>query len=287
MPITDYTYNLPGGKIGVLLFHGLGGTPTEVRFVANGLARAGYTVHCPQLAGHGGDCDDLKASRWQDWYESAEEGLIALDKECDTVVIGGLSTGALLALMLAARHPKRVKGLTLFAPTLWLNGWSVPWAMRLFRLVKHRYFANLFTFQDLEPFGIKDERIREFVYASMSGDDTSAGVANWPGTAVLEHQRLAHAVKAHVPYISQPAFIVHPREDDLAHLNNSWYLQRNLKGLVQMSVLDDSYHMVTVDRQRHTVVEQTTDFISRLAGAEEPGRTANVTRLSDRGAVSA
>ena len=287
MSITDYTYKIPGGNVGVLLFHGLGGTPAEVRFVANGLSRTGYTVHCPQLAGHGGGVDDLKASRWQDWYASGEDGLRELHKSCDTIVTGGLSTGALLGLMLAARHPDKIKGLTLFAPTLWLNGWSIPWYARLFNLVTRRYLADLITFPDLEPYGIKDPRIREFIYSSISGEDTSVGVPNWPGTAVLEHRRLVHAVKSYIPHIDQPAFIVHPREDDLAHLNNSWYLQRNLKGRVEMSVLDDSYHMVTVDRQRHTVVEQTQSFIERLPDVEIQDKRAGVTRLQPREAIIA
>ena len=34
-----------GGPAGVLLVHGLTGTPTEMRFVARGLHNAGFTVH--------------------------------------------------------------------------------------------------------------------------------------------------------------------------------------------------------------------------------------------------
>ena len=41
------------------------------------------------------------------------------------------------------------------------------------------------------------------------------------------------------------------------------YLQSYLSGLVETVVLDDSYHVVTLDRQRHIVVERTLDFISR------------------------
>jgi carboxylesterase len=35
----------------VLLIHGLTGTPTELRQVAMGLAKAGHTVYVPTLAG--------------------------------------------------------------------------------------------------------------------------------------------------------------------------------------------------------------------------------------------
>src|ERR1700748_2360581 len=86
----DTTYRIAGGKVGVLLIHGLCGTPAEMRFVASGLARAGYTVHCPTLAGHGGSRQDIVGTTWQDWYASAEKGLDALRPECDTVIVGGL-----------------------------------------------------------------------------------------------------------------------------------------------------------------------------------------------------
>src|SRR5262249_61296694 len=62
-----------GGPQGFLLIHGLGGTPVEMRYIARGLARAGHTVHVPQLAGHCGTVEELKATTWQHWYESVEQ----------------------------------------------------------------------------------------------------------------------------------------------------------------------------------------------------------------------
>ena len=122
----DTTVRFPGGKTGILLLHGLRGTPAEVRFVAMGLARAGYTVHTPQLAGHGAE----NSGRWQDWYMSAREALIEIRKECDTVIVGGLCMGAILGLHLAARNPGKVQGVSLFSPTLWINGWASSWSAR-------------------------------------------------------------------------------------------------------------------------------------------------------------
>ena len=40
-----------GGKTGFLLIHGLSGTPVELRYIANGLMRAGHTVYCPSSPG--------------------------------------------------------------------------------------------------------------------------------------------------------------------------------------------------------------------------------------------
>jgi carboxylesterase len=261
----DYTYYIAGGRVGVLLIHGLAGTPTEMRYVANGMARAGCTVLCPQLAGHCGSADDIKATTWQDWYASAERALFQLRKDCDTVIVGGLSTGAVLALLLAARHPKHVHGTALFAPTFWLNGWLIPWYVRFFRAIQHKWAANLISFPDLEPHGIKDDRIRDVIRnALFSGDSTGAGLPATPGGGVLEHRRLVNVVKRELENIHQPALIVHPREDDYADLSNAWYLQRNLRGMVDMVVLDDSYHIVTIDRQRQVTVDRTTAFVENV-----------------------
>lgn len=262
----DYSYRLPGDRIGVLLLHGLCGTPAEVRYVANGMARAGYTVHCPQLAGHCGTEADIKDSTWQDWYRSAEAALEEMRETCDVVIAGGLSTGALLALMLAARHPDKVQGTALYAPTLWLNGWLIPWYARLFRLCVHKPVANLIPFPDKHPHGIKDKRIREFIYKALnSGDSSIAGLPTTPGGAVLEHRWLAQEVRRTLGQISQPALIMHPREDDYADLSNAWHIQRSLKGNVEMVVLEDSYHIITVDRQRDLVVERTGAFVKAVA----------------------
>jgi carboxylesterase len=57
---------------------------------------------------------------------------------------------------------------------------------------------------------------------------------------------------------------VHPRHDDRASLRNLNYLQSNLKGLVHTLVLDDSYHVVTFDRQRQLVLDRTLALVPLL-----------------------
>ena len=86
-----------------------------------------------------------------------------------------------------------------------------------------------------------------------------------PGGAVLERRRLAKEVMKELGSIAQPVLILHAREDDYAGLDNAAYLQSKLAGPEDIVVLEDSYHMVTVDRQRHVVLDRTTSFISRIA----------------------
>jgi carboxylesterase len=264
----DYSEAYRGGSTGFLLIHGLGGTPTELRFVGIGLSRAGYTVHCPQLAGHCGTFEELRATGWQDWYQSVLEAHDRLRQTCDRIIVGGLSMGAILALHLAAERPDDVHGTALFAPTLKLDGWGVPWYSIFFNLVRTRRGADLVRFSEREPYGIKDPRIRKLVTAAInSGDSSKAGQFTNPGSVMLEMRWLVAVVKEELARIRQPTLIIHPRDDDRAGLGNAAYLQRALGGLVETCVLDDSYHVITVDRQRDLVVQRTAAFADCLRGS--------------------
>jgi carboxylesterase len=269
--VTDESIRLDGGPTGFLLIHGLGGTPMEMRFVAQGLARAGHTVHVPQLAGHCGSAEELKATTWQHWYESVEIEHNRLRETCDSVVVGGLSMGAVLALHHAAQHPNDVSALALYAPSLWLDGWGVPWYSHLFKTITQKWLANAFRFAEREPWGVKDPRIRAIVEQAInSGDSSRAGIAALPGSVMLELRWLVKQVRREVGLVRQPVLIVHPRDDDRASLRNLEYLQTNLRGPIEAVVLDDSYHIVTIDRQRQLVVERTLEFLSQVDWRSRP-----------------
>jgi len=207
--VADESIRFVGGPTGFLLIHGLGGTPMEMRFVAQGLARAGHTVHVPQLAGHCGSAEELKATTWLHWYESVETEHDRLRKTCDRIVVGGLSMGAVLALHHAAQHPNDVAALALYSPTLWLDGWGVPWYSHLFKTITQKWLANAFRFAEREPWGVKDPRIRAIVEQAInSGDSSRAGIAALPGSLMLELRWLVKRVKRNIGQVQQPALIV-------------------------------------------------------------------------------
>jgi carboxylesterase len=273
--LQDRSLFLPGGRVGVLLVHGLGGTPTELRFIAQWLARAGHTVSCIQLAGHCGTPEELRRSTWNEWYESVEDGCEKLREQCDVIVAGGLSMGGILALLLAQRQPKGVQGLLLYAPTLRLDGWSMPWYSRLLPYVRPTAFTPGLDLPEHEPYGLKDERVRSLVVSTMLGGDSGqAGIFSTPLRSFANFNELVATVKPDLDKVRQPALIVHPRDDDMASLRNAQYLQANLGGLVDTVILDNSYHMVTLDQQRHIVAERSADFVGRVAAAAESAREA-------------
>jgi carboxylesterase len=263
--IADKRIRVAGGRTGFLLIHGLGGTPIEMRYIAQRLAAAGFTVHVPQLAGHCGSVDDLRGTGWIDWYETVEAEHRLIRERCDAVVVGGLSMGAILALHHAAQHPQDVSALVLYAPSLWLDGWGIPWYSRLFSLITQKWLADYIPFAERDPWGIKDLRMRALVeQAISSGDSSQAGIAALPGSLMLEMRWLVREVKREIGKVRQPALIVHPRADDRASLRNLHYLQSNLGGLTHTVVLDDSYHVITLDRQRQLVLDRTLEFVSQL-----------------------
>ena len=215
---------------------------------------------------HSGSVEALQASSWHDWYVSAEIALDDSRRRCDTVVVGGLSMGAVLALMLAARRKSDVPGCALYAPTLRLDGWGVPWHARLFGLVHQKWLANWFDFAEREPYGIKDPRVRALVSAAIeSGDSAKAGMFMVPGGSMLELRHLVNAVRRRAHEVTQPVLLVHPRQDDRADLVDAFWLQRHLGGRVDAVVLDDSYHVVTMDRQRDIVAERTVALAQSLS----------------------
>ena len=254
---------LGSGEVAVVLIHGLTGTPTEFRRVATGLAKAGCTVYVPTLAGHCGNNADLQATGWRDWYESARKTFIGVRRKHEHVFVGGLSMGAVLSMYLAAEHPGQIEGLLLYSTTLRYDGWNMPKVAVLTPLLMAIPFGvHLCRFNEKSPFGIKDERLRALVERQMkAGESSSAGLLSMSGVSVRELHRLVAAVKKRMPQITTQTLVLHSREDDITSRWNADYVERKLGGPVVKILLDDCYHMITVDLQYRRVVELSADFI--------------------------
>lgn len=278
MTTTDASFWLNGGRDGVLLIHGLTGTPTEMRFVGKRLASAGYTVYGMQLAGHCGTESDLLGTGWRDWYDSVEAAYHRLTERCDRIFVGGLSMGALLALHLAANLQRRtLAGLALYSTTIWYDGWNTNRFRFLLPLVLRLPFGQRYSFWEEPPYGIKDERLRQVVVARMlNGDSAGGGLPVVRGQSISELHRLIRRVKRELHAVDTPALILHASEDDMTSVrSNADLLERTLAGPVRKVLLDDCYHMITVDRQRQQVADHTIDFFGAAAALRPDALSGN------------
>lgn len=270
MDYAEGTEVLDGGRVGFLLIHGIGGSPAQLKFLADGLYRAGHTVVCPLMSGHASTPAEFELSRWTEWFVSADLALERMQRDCDVIIVGGVSTGAIVALRLAATRKELIKGCAVYAPMFWPNGWAIPRAFRLFKLVRQKWLANLFTFADKAPYGIKDERLRKIMLDRLTADGRSiSDVVRRKGGTLLEFRWLASDVTARLGDITQPVLAIHTRDDDQSDMASTLLLQSRLGGRVETMVLDDSYHMVVLDRQRQLVMDRTVVFAEKLVAELE------------------
>ncbi|HET7932407.1 MAG TPA: alpha/beta fold hydrolase [Rhodanobacteraceae bacterium] len=266
---------LRGGRAGVLLVHGLAGTPADLRFVGKGLNRAGFTVYGLQLAGHGGSPADLVKTGWRDWMQSVREGAGRLRREVDHVFVAGLSMGAVLALRLAMERPQWVDGLGLYGSTFMLDGWSVPRSAR--RSLALPLLCGLGLFRQRAwtgsfPYGIKDERVRRQIVGTPQDGHPVAGFTT-PWQALGEFHKLARKVRPHLADVRTPCLIMHAADDDIASVRNARLIERRVTGPTETVLLNDSYHLITEDCERDKVIARSADFFTRVLAAM-PLRTA-------------
>jgi len=111
---------------GVLLVHGFGATPREMRPLADHLLRERFTVFGVRLPGHGTSPEDLAEQHAEDWLAATERGYQLLLQHQQRISAVGLSTGCLLLLQLSLQY--RLDKLVLLSPYLELKHPLAPLA---------------------------------------------------------------------------------------------------------------------------------------------------------------
>ena len=266
------------GRCSVMLLHGLTGTPTELGYLAHWLRwRARYHVSCPRLVNHGQPLGVLARTTWSQLYASAKEAFLEARKAARAerlpLVIGGLSLGANLSLMLAAEFPDDVAGVACLVTTLFYDGWSVPWYQRLIPLVDYTPLKYFTYFREAEPFGLKDGALRARVaarYGSMkvhdSGSAAKSGYAHFPVRLFCEMRHIIRQCKEKLPDVVSPVLVVQAENDDLTSPRNAQFiLERVASERRELLLLKDSYHLVSADLERSRVADCLQGFCASLA----------------------
>ena len=251
----------------LVLFHGLASSPKEFGFLTHPMRRHGVRLVAPEVPGYSaGQLAD--GATWQDWVAAAGRCLDALEAESpEPYVLGGLCTGAMLALAVAAQRPRPgLRGFALLSPLFAYNGWALPWWYALRPIAYATGTARFFSMREREPYGLRNERMRQLIRQQMAAGETSlVGPASVSLTVVRESERLSAHVRTLLPELAYPVQVQHAREDEICRLSSvRRELERVPTGLLSLHVAENSYHMITADNDRHLVADRLSAFMQGL-----------------------
>ena len=251
----------------LILLHGLASTPAEFALLVHPLRRLGIPLVTPEIEGytHGSVRDGVS---WDDWVRAATARIAQeIAASPGPFVLGGLCSGALLAAAVAARGKfQRLRGIALLSPLVAYDGWGLPWWYRLRVLAYALALERRFAMQERPPYGLKNERMRQIVRQQMLTQQASlAGPSQVSLAVVRESERLSrHAVRA-LETIHCPVLALHARRDEICRLASVQTVLRRLPPeRVRLIVLEDSYHLITADNDRHALARDLAQFASTL-----------------------
>lgn len=127
----------------LLYLHGFSASPMEGDPVMQTISKEfGMNLYAPRLFAHGlQNTEPMLEFESGPYWQSAVQSLMKAREFGDSVIIMGTSTGATLALMLAAAFPDQVQGLILYSPNIDLHDprsflLTAPWGLQIARAVK-------------------------------------------------------------------------------------------------------------------------------------------------------
>jgi carboxylesterase len=257
------TLNLPGGRHGVLLFHGLSSTPLELQFLARGLHRAGYTVRIAVIDGYSHGLPTSGPNGHAHWAHAAVAEFDRMRAQCDSLAVGGLCIGALLSLHVAAERSAGVSHVLALSTTLRYDGWAAPWTRWMLPLARVLPWAGRIAVKEREPYGLKDERLRAWIAGQMKesgGSDAGASVLRVGD--LVEAQNLMRRVRKGLRRITAPTLLIHAKDDDCASPRSADDVASGVSSTrVHRVILYESYHMISIDKEKARVLAEMKEFL--------------------------
>lgn len=253
----------------ILLFHGLLSSPQEFGLIAHSIRSRGLWHQAVTIPGYTLANDDANAD-WRLWRTSASEAISAIVPGDEKVVLGGLCMGGILAAALAIQAPARIAGLVLMSPSFDFDGWGLSPVRHLRHLGYWTGLDRFFSVTERAPYGVKNMRIREWIARELQERaQSAAGPARVPLRALREAERMLTEVRARLHELTCPVLMIHARDDEITSINSVQALFDALpQADKELAVLENSYHMITIDNDRQEVVALLDRFVRRLsAGA--------------------
>jgi carboxylesterase len=232
--------------VGVLLSHGFTGSPKSMRPFGEHLAAAGYGVAVPRLPGHGTSWQEMNKTGWPDWYAVLDNELERLRKEHDQVFVVGLSMGGCLVLRLAEEHGAQISGLVLIKPSVRTDDKRLVLLPVLCRLLP--------SFPGISN-DIKKPGVDEGAYDRM------------PLRALQSLSQLWKLTCEDLPKVTQPVLMFRSTVDHVVEPSSGRTVLSSISSRdVTETLLEDSYHVATLDNDAQRIFADAEAFIGRLSG---------------------
>jgi len=233
----------PAGKTGCLLIHGITASPQQFREMGEHLAGQGITALGVRLKGHGTAIDDLHSCTYQDWVDSAEEGLARLKEHCSSVFCAGLSMGGVITMRLARLHPEEIKGAIVMCSPYKMRGPKFIFVPLLKYFIKKLPIGPR-AISDPEPVEVK------YLYHSIP--------------AVHQLMKMMAVVRNDLPSIKQPVLIFGGRLDWVVDSRDpGLYYEKVGSEQKELVWLENSQHVAVVDYDREIIYQKTLEFIDK------------------------
>ena len=250
-------------KRAVLLFHGMTGSPYEMKKMGKALFDADFDVFCYCLPGHGTSPINIKTVRWQDWYDDSVLHYKELTQKYDEVYLGGLCLGAVLAIAIAQEY-QNVRGIVSLSTTLFLDGWTIPWYNFFMPIGVHTILRYYYSFPEREPYGLKNETLRRKI-AALQKRNTEA-LDNYPMSCIYELLKFSKQTQKNIAKVTAPILLMHAKEDDLTSTKSAEFVYRNISSKTKNYIkLKNSYHLIVMDYERDYVFEKSIEFFNSLS----------------------
>lgn len=249
-------------KKAVLLFHGLTGSPFEMKKYGDFLFKNGYDVFCYSFPGHGSRIIEIETVTWHDWCNFAQEKYDKLRKNYEQFFVSGLCLGAAMAVYLG-EHNKNITGIVALSTTLFLDGFCIPWTVSLLPFALNTITRFYYTFPEDDCFGVKNERTRKSL-AKMTAK-ANIGMDNYPLNCVDGLLKLSKNVRQNLKKLTCPILCIHSKYDNLASPKGAKIVIKGVSSIIKRYVeVNDSYHMVLYDNDKTFVMNTAVEFMENL-----------------------
>jgi len=260
--IHEDSLNDPKAKKAILLFHGLTGSPFEMKKYGLFCHKLGYDVFCYSFPGHGERLDEIEEVSAKDWMDFAQDKYNRLRGRYNQFFLSGLCLGAVICLYLAQNN-KDVTGIISLSTTLFLDGFCMPKRKALLPLGLSTIFRFYYTFPEDKSLGIKNENTRKKLAKIMAR--TTVGMDNYPLNCVYELLILSKIVRNNLYKIDTPVLLIHSKYDNLTSPKSAKIVYDNIKSKNKKYIeLTDSYHMVLYDSEKNYVMDSVKNFLSEF-----------------------